>query len=227
MRAWKRLAVVVGMSLAVIGLQNVLAQDKPAGKPEAKQEGAKKEEGKKPEAKADSKRPLCPVMGEPIDFSVKTMTDAGPVYFCCSGCIDKYTKDPAKYAEKVTAQRDALKKLPRVQVSCPISGKPVDGKTKKAIDGHDVMFCCDKCPDAFTKDKDKMGAKLEGCYTYQLKCPVSGEAISGAAFKDLPTGQRVYFCCDKCIDKFMKEPEKYVGKLEEQGVTVNPKKVKG
>ena len=33
-------------------------------------------------AKAEAKLPFCPVMGESIDFSMKTMTDDGPVYFC-------------------------------------------------------------------------------------------------------------------------------------------------
>jgi len=45
-----------------------------------------------PDTKQDKKGPklpLCPVMGEAVDFNVKTMTDQGPVYFCCEGCIKK------------------------------------------------------------------------------------------------------------------------------------------
>ena len=31
--------------------------------------------------------PMCPLMGDAVDFSVKTMTKEGPVYFCCSGSV--------------------------------------------------------------------------------------------------------------------------------------------
>jgi YHS domain-containing protein len=33
-------------------------------------------------------------------------------------------------------------------------------------------------------------------------------------------GMRVYFCCPGCIDTFKKDPEKYIKKLEDAGVTL-------
>jgi YHS domain-containing protein len=30
-------------------------------------------------------------------------------------------------------------------------------------------------------------------------------------------GQRVYFCCEACIDEFRDDPEKYMKKLEAMG----------
>jgi YHS domain-containing protein len=39
-------------------------------------------------------------------------TDDGPVYFCCKGCAAKYKANPAKYAEKVAAQRKFLAEHP-------------------------------------------------------------------------------------------------------------------
>ena len=70
--------------------------------------------------------PNCPVMGEPIDFTVSTATDDGPVFFCCDGCIKKYNKNPEKYAENTAAQRAALKDRPKIQVACLISKIGVD-----------------------------------------------------------------------------------------------------
>src|SRR5262245_7092083 len=72
--------------------------------------------------------PLCPVMDEPVNFYIQTDTKDGPVYFCCKKCIAEYEKEPAKFADKVAAQRKALHALPAVQVACPISDHPVDKK---------------------------------------------------------------------------------------------------
>jgi len=46
----------------------------------------------------------CPIMGKPIDPSVHADYQGTRVYFCCSGCIDKFNADPAKYLAKVKAQ---------------------------------------------------------------------------------------------------------------------------
>ena len=51
----------------------------------------------------------------------------------------------------------------------------------------------------------------------QTLCPImDGEKIN----KDISTeykGQKVYFCCAMCIDKFKKEPEKFLSKLPQFG----------
>ncbi len=46
----------------------------------------------------------CPVMGGPIDKSVHVDYKGKRVYFCCSGCIDTFKKDPAKYIKKMESQ---------------------------------------------------------------------------------------------------------------------------
>ena len=53
----------------------------------------------------------------------------------------------------------------------------------------------------------------------QKDCPVMGGAISKDTFRDY-SGKRVYFCCSGCPGEFDKSPEKYMKKLEEQGVTL-------
>ncbi|MBU0637530.1 MAG: hypothetical protein KKB50_01595 [Planctomycetes bacterium] len=174
----------------------------------------------------EPKLPLCPVMGEPVDFNVKTMTDEGPVYFCCKACIEKYQKDPEKYAKKTEVQHVALKEIKRVQVNCPVTGEPIDGKTSIQSEGKSVKFCCQDCVAKYEKEPAKYAAKLEASYTYQTRCPVMGGEIDPAAFTDLPTGERIYFCCKGCEDKLLKSPEKCAENLAAQGINIDVKKLK-
>ena len=51
----------------------------------------------------------------------------------------------------------------------------------------------------------------------QTNCPVMVGKIDKNSHLDYE-GQRVYFCCDGCKDKFLKEPEKYFKKFQEEGV---------
>ena len=46
-----------------------------------------------------------------------------------------------------------------------------------------------------------------------------GGEIDRKLFADYK-GKRVYFCCAMCTSKFEKEPEKYIKRLEDEGVVV-------
>lgn len=46
----------------------------------------------------------------------------------------------------------------------------------------------------------------------QTICPIMGQAINKDFFTEYK-GQKVYFCCAGCKEKFEKEPEKYLSKL--------------
>jgi peroxiredoxin/YHS domain-containing protein len=56
----------------------------------------------------------------------------------------------------------------------------------------------------------------------QTACPVMGGAINKSVYTDYQ-GQRIYFCCPGCIATFQKDPEKYLKKMAEEGVT--PEKI--
>jgi YHS domain-containing protein len=170
--------------------------------------------------------PLCPVMGEPIDFNVRTMTADGPVYFCCRPCVTKFEKDPAKYADGVAEQRQALKKMEHIQVTCPVTGKPIDGKTFIESDGQKIGFCCKDCVPKYEANPAKYKANLEAAYTYQTRCPVTGEKIDPTVYVDLATGERIYLCCKACGPKLMQDPAKYDPRLEEQGIRLDLNKLK-
>ncbi len=51
----------------------------------------------------------------------------------------------------------------------------------------------------------------------QTVCPVMGGKIDKDVYVDYQ-GQRIYFCCPSCKEAFMKEPERYMKKLSDNGV---------
>jgi YHS domain-containing protein len=207
------ITVLVAFSLSA---NVVLAQQEQSGKPA----DSKQKEGD------PAALPKCPVSGEPVNLYVSLATDEGPVYFCCTDCVGKYKAAPKDFAEKVAAQRAALAKLPKVQVTCPVSGKPVDKQQFSEYKGEKVYFCCPDCKPKFDKDPSAFKAKLAASYIYQTKCPVMGGDIDPAVFVDLPTKERVYFCCPMCNPKFTKEPDKYAPKLAVLGYKLDLAKLK-
>jgi len=53
----------------------------------------------------------------------------------------------------------------------------------------------------------------------QTACPVSGEAVDKTEYVDWQ-GQRVYFCCPKCVAAFKKDPDKYFEQMAADGVVL-------
>ncbi len=174
----------------------------------------------------DDALPQCPVMGEDVNLSVSTPTKDGPVYFCCKGCVKKYTANPAKYAKATVAQRIAFAKRKKIQVTCPVTGEPVDAKVFTEYAGSKVLFCCKGCVKKFNADPAKYKSALANSYTYQTLCPVMGETIDPSSFAVMPTGETVYYCCNGCDGKFKKNPEKYTAKLASQGLFIDAAKLK-
>ena len=55
----------------------------------------------------------------------------------------------------------------------------------------------------------------------QTQCPVLGGNIDKSIYVDYQ-GRRIYFCCTGCDAEFKNNPDKYLKKLQEQGVTPEP-----
>ena len=55
----------------------------------------------------------------------------------------------------------------------------------------------------------------------QTTCPVLAGNIDKSVYADYQ-GKRIYFCCKGCDAEFNKNPEKYLKKLQEEGVTLEP-----
>jgi YHS domain-containing protein len=46
---------------------------------------------------------VCPVLGNKVSATTKTVEYQGKVYgFCCPGCDDKFAKDPEKYIKNLS-----------------------------------------------------------------------------------------------------------------------------
>lgn len=173
-------------------------------------------------AAANPNLPLCPVGGEPINFAVSVPSDDGPVFFCCSHCIEKFRADPAKYAEGIEAERRTLAQVARIQVRCPVSGEPVRPEIFVERGAEKTFLCSDECREKFRTAPERYRASLAASYSYQTKCPVSGKPISPSVSTLADEGTTVYLCSAECRTAFRRDPEKYADTLAEQGVRVRP-----
>jgi YHS domain-containing protein len=153
------------------------------------------------------------------NFAIFEITDSGPVYFCCEGCRDKFRTDAAAYSEGVAGQQAFLARRAKVQLVCPVSGKPFDPEVKIDHEGTQVAFCCGNCCAAFSQEPEKFAGKLAESFTYQTLCPVSGAPIDSAVSAEVG-GAKVFFCCPKCCAKFQESPAEFAAKLKEQGYTL-------
>ena len=101
--------------------------------------------------------------------------------------------DPGKDKEK------------KVEVKCPVSGKPIDKEHHVAYKGAKVYFCCPNCPKAFEKDTAKFATKanLQLVQTEQAvekKCPLTGRPLNKEQMVSIE-GVDVQFCCMNCKGK--------------------------
>ncbi len=85
---------------------------------------------------------------------------------------------------------------------CPVSGHEASKSHAVSYKGGKVYFCCDNCPKAFAKNKDKFAAKanaqLVATAQYKQKaCPLTGKPCNKATATEIG-GVNVYFCCNNC-----------------------------
>ncbi len=131
--------------------------------------------------------------------------------------------------------KDAAEKKIILQTTCPVMG----GKINKALHvdhkGKRVYVCCKGCVAPLKKDPVKYIKKLEteGVTVAKLQatCPVMGGKINKKQYADV-NGKRIYVCCPGCIGTIKADPDKYIKKMEKEGVVLDtppkPKKqVKG
>ena len=134
---------------------------------------------------------------------LSTIMTAGMILFGVSGMAQD--KSPQKPME--------LKK----QTHCPVMGGEIDSTVFTDIQGQRVYHCCPDCISKIKADPDKYFKKAaaEGVLfeNIQKTCPVSGESIDKSKFIDYE-GRRIYFCCNKCIGDFKKDPGKFLSQMD-------------
>lgn len=71
--------------------------------------------------------------------------------------------------------------------------------------------------ESVTEDEKKVEVAKIIVKKAQTHCPIMGNPVDKEAYFDYE-GQRIYFCCPPCIDKFKEDPEGYVKEMEAQGI---------
>lgn len=144
----------------------------------------------------------CPVMDEPLDGMggpYKVHANGKAVYICCPGCAKKIIAEPRKYLDMLTA---AGVSPPELQTATDSSIAPAAGEEVR--------------PRVF-----KVTAADQPFVEAQKFCPVMDEPLDGMGgpYRVNVEGRAVYICCPGCAKKLRANPDTYLGKLAEQGVT--------
>ena len=112
---------------------------------------------------------------------------------------------------------------------CPVTGEKLGSMGEppsKVIDGRTVKVCCAGCFKTFEADPETYHVKLDDLILdateddYPLETclvmpedDVDGDSAMTTVYR--PTNQVVKFCCGTCEVAFLKEPEKYLARLNE------------
>jgi YHS domain-containing protein len=101
----------------------------------------------------------CPVMGGKIDSTVYADIQGQRVYMCCPMCSDTLKAAPDTFFKKAEAEGVLFE---NIQTVCPVSGAKLKDKSVYTdFEGRRVVFCCEKCIDAFNEDPKKYLTKLD------------------------------------------------------------------
>lgn len=100
-------------------------------------------------------------------------------------------------------------------------GKP----TSLVHKGREVKFCCAGCEPKFKKDPDKYLEKIDAAVvehqapTYPLEtCLISGDKLGDEPINFIYENRLIRFCCEMCVDGFLKNPNAGLAKLNEASV---------
>jgi len=95
--------------------------------------------------------PVCGMKVKKSEAKATYEYNGKTYYFCMEGCLEKFKKDPEKYASKAEEM-----------VTCPVSGETVkksEAAGKYDYDGKTYYFCCPNCQEKFVKDPEKYAKK--------------------------------------------------------------------
>lgn len=97
--------------------------------------------------------PVCGMKIKKSDAKATYEYNGQTYYFCMEGCLEKFKKDPQKYAQKAEEM-----------VTCPVSGETI--KKSEAADSHEYngktyYFCCPNCKEKFLENPEKYAKKKD------------------------------------------------------------------
>lgn len=146
---------------------------------------------------------------------------------------------PHKTGAQQPAREGASKEIrsePYPLDTCPVSGGKLGSMgdpVVKEYDGREVRFCCAGCIKKFEADKDGYWKKIDekiikaqAAFYPLTTCPISGEALGGDMGQPVDyvyKNRLVRFCCEGCIDKFLKNPIPTLTKIDEAVIKTQSK----
>ena len=147
------------------------------------------------------------------------------VNFCCEGCVEPFTKAPAKTLEASAKNEKTVAEF----YFDPVTGKKANFKRSRATavyNGVKYYFASAANKAEFEKNPKKYATvpKKESLHCAVMDQPVAsyGKADSYVDHE----GVRYYMCCLGCLEPMQKEPGKYAakGKITEAKVIKPAKK---
>jgi YHS domain-containing protein len=136
-----------------------------------------------------------------------------------AGDADEKPEKAEKVEKAEKAEKAETVEL-KAQTNCPVMGGKINKEVFTDIQGQRVYHCCPGCIEPMRANPDKYFKKAaaEGVLfeNIQTNCPVSGKELKEKEVYTDYEGRRVYFCCAGCIAPFEKDPQKYLGILDEQ-----------
>ncbi len=143
------------------------------------------------------------------------ITSVAAMALLISGAFAQDNKEiqTKKDNEKITLTQIGNKMI------CPVRGKEFVLKKntpKIEIDGKTYYFCCKNCIEKFKKDYKKPETPLTDLdIANEVICPVMGtKFVPNSKSPKVEYNKKIYyFCCPECVEKFNKEPQKYINKI--------------
>jgi len=135
---------------------------------------------------------ICPVTGEKASKNYSYEFEGTTYNFCCTKCKAKFIKNPEKYLKDSKKGHE---------------GHMHDGEMKK-MKGHEGHKHSSEM-----KMKTKIKGKASVMNVVNANCPISGKKVKDDGGTYMYEGKMYGFCCPGCIEKFKKDPEKYIKKI--------------
>src|SRR5512135_690684 len=108
---------------------------------------------------AGVKDPVCGMTVDPATAKHKYQRAGKDYFFCCAGCVQKFSADPEKYlSAKPSSGLVMLGAAPALKVKDPVCGMDVDpaqAKQKTEHGGKVYSFCSAGCAEKFRANPDK------------------------------------------------------------------------
>lgn len=89
-----------------------------------------------------------------------------------------------------------------------------------------VLFSLSLNSETFAQEetkKEKQEVKNVSNKPFNTVCPVSTEPIENSKFTYEYKGKTYAVCCNSCLKKIKKDPEKYISRLSEDGKSIKKK----